>query len=201
MAVGRPTRGVDRASTPPTPTERASRAGAAADARSALMPRPVGPRLAAVGLLLLACACSSDKGGLERPEADGPRIPYTVAFEGEMPGNLRTLLEGASASRRLEDRPPSSQFALAQRAHSDVPQLVAALHSEGYYAGRVEYRIGPAAGRHAAVGAGWCCCRRRADHVHCRAGPSVRVRPIDHRRDAGLVLQGSHACVPGARAR
>ncbi|MFO1036083.1 MAG: autotransporter assembly complex family protein [Geminicoccaceae bacterium] len=97
-----------------------------------------------LGLALLATGCSKDQGGLDRPAAEGPRIPYTVAIEGEMPGRLKTLLENASAAKRLEHRPPSSEFALVQRARTDVPQLVAALHSEGYYAGKVEYRIGPA---------------------------------------------------------
>jgi translocation and assembly module TamA len=77
------------------------------------------------------------------PINGGPTVPYEVAFEGQLPGDLQSLLEAVSDAAQRVDRPPSSITVLRRRAQEDVPRLQQALRSEGYYAGTIDVRVDP----------------------------------------------------------
>ena len=100
----------------------------------------------AVGFLLVVQGCgwwrdqSREDEGAGAPQA-GPRLPYEVVFEGELPSDLRSYLEQASNANQEIDRPPSSELMLRQRAEADLDRLEAALRAEGYYDGMVRFRI------------------------------------------------------------
>jgi translocation and assembly module TamA len=99
----------------------------------------------------------------------GPTIPYEVAFEGGIDDALRAALVAASAARRDASRPPASTFLLERRAEADVPNLVSALHSLGYYDGTVEYAV---AGGHAGTEE----AGREAARLMFRITPGERYR-------------------------
>ncbi|HET6518653.1 MAG TPA: autotransporter assembly complex family protein [Geminicoccaceae bacterium] len=114
---------------------------------------------AALVLLGLAAAAAAqdderlgrepDGLGAEPPAAEaedpGPRVPYRVEFEGVTEGALRELLEAVSETRATVDRPPPSVAALRRRAQTDVPRLLQALRSRGFYDAQVEPRVDAAA--------------------------------------------------------
>lgn len=92
---------------------------------------------------------SEDDESLE-PEAlgaeqitGGPTVPYEVTFDGQLPDDLKSLLEGVSDTAQRVDRPPSSIAVLRRRAQDDVSRLQQALRSEGYYAGTIEVEVDP----------------------------------------------------------
>ncbi|MDX6750039.1 autotransporter assembly complex family protein [Geminicoccaceae bacterium 1502E] len=86
-------------------------------------------------------------GGPALPEAEaGPVLPYEVSFSGPVDDELRTALEGSSQAAGGVARPPASELLLRRRAEDDLPALLRALHSLGYYDGTVEYRIEDAEG-------------------------------------------------------
>ncbi len=99
----------------------------------------VAPILAAVALLLSGC---SERNGLERilPFSIGSTsgIAYTVSLEGDLPRELRDVLEANSQLVLLKGEPPSSRAALRRRTATDVDTLRSVLRSEGYYGGTVE---------------------------------------------------------------
>ena len=75
------------------------------------------------------------------PPAPGPILPYQVVFAGNIDSEISSALSSASQSQQLESRPPASLLLLQRRAADDVPRLVAALHSLGYYNGEVSYKV------------------------------------------------------------
>ncbi|MEO1019057.1 MAG: autotransporter assembly complex family protein [Pseudomonadota bacterium] len=89
------------------------------------------------------CKGSSEPDGLERDEIedDRPPVPYTVTFEGQLPEDLLSKLRAASQAFQNEGDPPRSRAGLRRRANGDVDTLTAVLRSEGYYDGRVVYRL------------------------------------------------------------
>lgn len=87
------------------------------------------------------------------PEAEnGPRLPYEVVFEGAAAGELESALRASSGAVRSEARPPASELMLRRRAEQDVPALLSALRSLGYYDGDVRFRIEDAEAALAAEG-------------------------------------------------
>jgi translocation and assembly module TamA len=76
---------------------------------------------------------------LEQPDtaAETPSDPYIVDIGGEMPPELRTLLEQSSQLLSLTDEAPPSLAALRRRVEGDVERFKTALRSEGYYASDV----------------------------------------------------------------
>jgi translocation and assembly module TamA len=105
-----------------------------------------GLRTLSVGLAILATGCGGN--GLpflgEDESMAGPRVPYTVLFEGidqvDDPG-LSAFLTGTSNAAQSTDRPPPSLLILRNRARDDVPRLVTALQARGFYDGSVGFRI------------------------------------------------------------
>lgn len=107
--------------------------------------------LVLLGLGLSAC----DKIPLERgltpdeeanPEYAAPRPGprkwnYGTKFEGVPNSDLKDILEETSRMVALEDKPPASRIRLIRRIEDDVPRLVQALNSEGYYDGKITYRL------------------------------------------------------------
>jgi len=68
-------------------------------------------------------------------------IQYSPELTGVDDSALEKRLVAASQLSSLEDRPPPTIVALERRARSDVERLQKVLRSEGYYDGRVSYRI------------------------------------------------------------
>ncbi|NGX42471.1 MAG: Translocation and assembly module TamA [Chlamydiae bacterium] len=65
---------------------------------------------------------------------------YTVKFSG-IQKDTHKLLKEASQLIANKDKPPKTKVALRQRAESDIPNLVKALHSQAYYNAKVEFAI------------------------------------------------------------
>lgn len=74
-------------------------------------------------------------------QTEVPKVDYAVRFEGVSDPALLSLLEGSSILVRLRDKPPPSIAGLDRRAEEDLAKLRAALNSEGYYDGTVDYDI------------------------------------------------------------
>jgi translocation and assembly module TamA len=98
------------------------------------------------GLLFLIVGCG--RGGLPFLTDDeslaGPRVPYTVLFEGVDEGpdpGLEAYLRAASNAAQSTDRPPPSLLILRNRARDDLSRLVTALQARGFYDGTVDFRI------------------------------------------------------------
>jgi len=99
-----------------------------------------------LGLALLLVGCGTN--GLPLLNGDqsmeGPRVPYSVVFEGledaADPG-LEGYLRGVSNAAQSTDRPPPSLLILRNRARNDVPRLVTGLHARSFYDGAVDFRI------------------------------------------------------------
>ncbi|WP_158269652.1 autotransporter assembly complex family protein [Desulfonatronum sp. SC1] len=66
---------------------------------------------------------------------------YQVVFEGELDPALRDILRSVSESHALRERIPATEQMFDRRARADIPNLLRALRSEGYYDGRVEARV------------------------------------------------------------
>jgi len=79
--------------------------------------------------------------------AQAQEFSYEAAFlpaeGGAFPDELADLLPQVSQLRALQDRPPLSQAGLERRIQGDLALLDEALRSEGYYAGRLDWRIEP----------------------------------------------------------
>ncbi len=89
------------------------------------------PAVVAVALLALGGAT----------EVDAETIAYEVEFRGIPDNTLRRMLEEASDTLGLRDRPPATLALLRRRAQGDLSAMENALHSQGFYAGAVEVTI------------------------------------------------------------
>ena len=63
---------------------------------------------------------------------------YQVEFLGEMEPGVKEVLASVSDTLALRDRPPATLEMLEKRARSDIPGMIRALRSEGFYDGRVD---------------------------------------------------------------
>ncbi|WP_051822218.1 autotransporter assembly complex protein TamA [Desulfonatronum thiodismutans] len=70
---------------------------------------------------------------------------YQVVFEGELDPALRDVLRSVSESHALRERIPATDQMFQRRARADIPNLLRALRSEGYYDGHVEAHVDPQA--------------------------------------------------------
>ena len=86
-------------------------------------------------------AFTDDPDSMFNQQAEESGIDYRTEFTGIDDDRLEKLLESASQLETLEDRPPPSLVALERRVRSDVERLQTVLRSEGYYDGRLEYRL------------------------------------------------------------
>lgn len=130
----------------------------------ALPPRPSAPvRLAAFMLAALVLAAllarpagaqfwrnwfgGSDRDGAAEEQAaetppDPANRPYTVAIAPTGNASLDTALGEASRLVQLREQAPTTPFGLVARAAEDRERMARALHSEGYWGGAVDIRIG-----------------------------------------------------------
>ncbi|MFC1822639.1 autotransporter assembly complex family protein [Thermodesulfobacteriota bacterium] len=69
------------------------------------------------------------------------RIPYFVAVEGVEDHALKKLLESVSKTFTLRKSPPASLNLLHRRINSDIPRLLTALRSQGYYRAKITNEI------------------------------------------------------------
>jgi len=76
----------------------------------------------------------------QKVEADTP-VAYTVTIEGLENKDLHKLLEDVSDTMKLKQKPPASQRLLKRRVQEDIPKLITALKSRGFYAAKVEFEI------------------------------------------------------------
>lgn len=105
----------------------------------------------ALALLLASSltACGTifgDSDDADIPEStlaagDAAGIPYDVDLDVEGNEDLKSLLEASSELRRLQDNPPLTLARLERRVERDREAFEKVLRSEGYYAGKIEYRI------------------------------------------------------------
>lgn len=72
---------------------------------------------------------------------------YATRFDGVPPeaSEIDDLLRANSTAVRLADDPPATRAGLRRRAESDAKRLAQVLRSQGFYDGRVTWRIDPAA--------------------------------------------------------
>ena len=105
-------------------------------------------RAAALAAALLLAACAGNGSGLGPLGADDadlpppePPVPYAVAFTGEMPSELASLLSQVVESAAEGAAPATSRLAIRQRAQSDQPRLEQALRAQGYFDGSLSFRI------------------------------------------------------------
>ena len=70
---------------------------------------------------------------------------YQVVFEGDLDAGLRDVLRSVSESHALRNRLPATDQMFERRARADIPNLLRALRSEGYYDGRIEAHVDPQA--------------------------------------------------------
>ena len=68
-------------------------------------------------------------------------IPYGVSMEGVTDRDLEKLLKAVSETVSLRKRPPASLSLLQKRAKKDIPRLIKALRSRGFYGARVTFEI------------------------------------------------------------
>lgn len=65
-------------------------------------------------------------------------IRYEARIEGELPANLKGLLEASSGLIANRERPPASAAALRKRVADDAERFSHVLQSEGHYDGRID---------------------------------------------------------------
>jgi translocation and assembly module TamA len=96
-------------------------------------------------LALAACGGGAAPGPLGAEDADlpppQPPVPYAVAFTGEMPPELATLLQQVVESAAEGAAPATSRLAIRQRAQGDQARLEQALRAQGYFDGTLSFRI------------------------------------------------------------
>jgi translocation and assembly module TamA len=67
--------------------------------------------------------------------------PSLKAVQGALPDALHDLLTSVADAFTMQDSPPASQALLRRRAREDVKTMQQALHSRGYFAGRVSQEL------------------------------------------------------------
>ena len=70
----------------------------------------------------------------------GPK-PYRIELLGELPPGVKDVLLSVSEIASLQDRSPATPEMLERRARSDIPRMLRALRSEGFYAGHIKVRV------------------------------------------------------------
>lgn len=75
-------------------------------------------------------------------QASGPNLPYTVTLEGVAEEAMAETIRRIAELYTRQEEPPASRVGLRQRADDDTALIRRYLRSEGYYAARVEIRIG-----------------------------------------------------------
>lgn len=68
-------------------------------------------------------------------------LSYRVSWEGITDKKLRGLLEGISDTVGLREKPPASLNLLRRRVEQDIPGLLKALNSQGFYAATVKWQV------------------------------------------------------------
>lgn len=86
-------------------------------------------------------ALTDDPDSMFKQAEEAVGIKYTVEFVGIDDKTLLGRLESVSQLMTLGDRPPLSLVALERRVRSDLDRLTKVLRSEGYYDGRLAYRL------------------------------------------------------------
>lgn len=76
----------------------------------------------------------------EEVKADSP-MAYNVTIEGVEKRDLHKLLEDVSDTVKLREKPPASRGLLKRRVQKDIPKLITALKSKGFYAAQVKVVI------------------------------------------------------------
>ena len=124
-----------------------------ADQEQGHLARRVWPAFLALALLVAAAGpglSASREVGLPPPSVAAPSesaaeagrsVPYELAIVGLEDPALETLLTQVSQLAALQDRPPASLAGLRRRAEDDLERFRQALRSEGFYAGKLDYRI------------------------------------------------------------
>ena len=68
-------------------------------------------------------------------------IPYDVVFSPELTGSLDTNIKKSSKLLRLAINQPSSKNALLKRVKKDQEIFTHILHQNGYFEGKVDFRV------------------------------------------------------------
>lgn len=80
--------------------------------------------------------------GTEPAQREGRSgLAYRVELNAPKADHLAELIEKSSQLLTLRDRPPSTLPGLVRRIESDVERFRTVLRSEGYYGGKVDYRL------------------------------------------------------------
>ncbi len=66
---------------------------------------------------------------------------YEVAVKGVEDGSLRSLLESVSNTFTYKNRPPATTSLLEHRARTDIPEMIQALRSLGYYDAAIDLSV------------------------------------------------------------
>lgn len=75
------------------------------------------------------------------PLSADSNIPYRVSIEGIADRELKRLIENASDTVILKNKPPFSFLILQMRINRDIPRIFAVLRSRGFYGARVTHEI------------------------------------------------------------
>jgi translocation and assembly module TamA len=179
----------------------------------------VGLRAALALLAVLMPGCSPRPGAVATPEVEAktapddaaPSVPYEVEIRGVEDRTLRELLQEASETRRLIDRPPPSLTRLRRRAEDDRARLQRALRSEGYYGATIDLSVDDAAHPVRIVFQVDPGPRYRLREVAIEVTPPEADLPLPSRRELGIapgepavaqtILNAETALVERARAR
>ena len=93
--------------------------------------------------LFLHCAVNADDSPEDTSvsEAEKGTLSYGTEFTDLEDKNLTSLFKAASKLISLNDRPPHTLAALERRVRTDIETFQKILRSEGYYDGKLTYRI------------------------------------------------------------
>ncbi|MFH1488927.1 MAG: autotransporter assembly complex family protein [Pseudomonadota bacterium] len=81
-------------------------------------------------------------GPVRTTDAAGPKgLDYQVSIQGMIDPELKGLLERVSETVTIKDRPPASLNLLKRRVAKDIPLMIQALRSQGFYGAGVESKI------------------------------------------------------------
>lgn len=98
--------------------------------------------VAAAAAPLCAQPQQPSEPAVAEPATDLPALRYDVDIDGvEADGTLQDLLRRSSQLIALQDNPPRTEGRLKRRIEEDVEAFGKVLRSQGYYAGKVVYRL------------------------------------------------------------